>query len=154
MDIDLKFFERAAKPFGINPALLMAMAKVESGLNPYAVRFEPKWRYHWNCKEFAEELIITPQTEEMLQATSWGLMQVMGTVAREMGFDRHLTELTEPGLNVVIACKKLRLLFNKYKKTHDVISAYNQGSPRRNKRGFYENQNYVDKVLKELKTLV
>jgi len=150
MDIDLKFFERAAKPFGINPRILLAMAKVESSLNPWAARYEPGWKYHWRVDHYAKALRITEETEHMFQATSWGLMQVMGTVARELGFDRHLSELTDPNLNVIIACKKLQYLFNKHKRPHDVISAYNQGSPRRRKDGFYRNQQYVDKVVKEL----
>lgn len=146
-DFDFKALVKLSNSDSVKHSLLHALARAESSLNPYAARFEPNWSYHYNVGFWAKKLGITRATEHTFQATSWGLMQVMGTVARELGFDRHLTELVNPEYNVIIAIRKLDLLFEKYGKLTDVISAYNQGWPKKNADGTYANQRYVDKVL-------
>ena len=48
-------------------------------------------------------------TEAYARGFSWGLMQVMGQVAREMGFDSpSLSELCDPAQGLAIGCKILR----------------------------------------------
>lgn len=145
--IDFEFFVHICDPYPVSPALLYSIAMIESSLDPNTVRYEPNWRYYYDIKKFADDLDITSQTEHVLQSMSWGLMQVMGTVARELGFTRHLTELINPHFNVAIAIKKLEELFNKYDNLEDVVSSYNQGNPRKKADGLYMNQNYVNKVL-------
>lgn len=147
MKFDLSFFESMARHSEVSPSLLFALARVESNLDPNTARFEPEWRYHLDTSLWAKKLGITRDTERALQSFSWGLMQVMGTVAREHGFDRHLTELINPQLNVLIAIRKIEQLQKKYSSMEDVISSYNQGWPRKNADGTYRNQRYVDTVL-------
>lgn len=145
--INLEFFQHVARPYPIEPELLYAFAMVESSLDPNTCRFEPAWSYHYNVSKYAKKCQITRDTEKVLQSISWGLMQVMGTVAREHGFERHLTELTSPYLNLDIAIQKIMELQAKYEDIADVISSYNQGFPRKMGDGKYRNQAYVDKVL-------
>ena len=46
-----------------------------------------------------------PATEEIARSISWGLMQVMGQVAREHGFDgRFLSALCDPDAGVSMGC--------------------------------------------------
>ena len=46
-----------------------------------------------------------PATEEMARSTSWGVMQVMGQVAREHGFrGRFLSEICSPMVGIEIGC--------------------------------------------------
>lgn len=88
---------------GLDPALVMAVIEHESSWNPWAVRYEPAFyaRYIASMK--------LPETEKTLRATSFGLMQVMGQVAREKGFDeKYLTALCDPINGVVFGCRKLR----------------------------------------------
>lgn len=76
-------------------------------------------------------------------------MQVMGVVARELGFDGILTELCDEELGIAYGCKQLVRL-KKWQRGYsesDIIAAYNAGSARFDKQGNYENQSYVDKVL-------
>ena len=48
-------------------------------------------------------------TEAYMRAMSWGLMQVMGQVARETGFDAlFLSALCEPVQGLAVGCKVLR----------------------------------------------
>lgn len=145
--IDFEFFTHVCDPFTVSPALVYSIAMVESGLDPNTARYEPLWRYHYKTEMFAKDLGITKETEHVLQSISWGLMQVMGTVARELDFDRHLTELTNPHFNVFIGIKKLEQLFGRYDDLDAVVSSYNQGNPRKKADGSFMNQIYVDKVF-------
>jgi len=145
--IDLAYFQSICEPFKIDAKLVYAIAMAESALDPNTARFEPGWKYWYKIDDFSKSLRITRDTEKVFQATSWGLMQVMGTVARELGFNKHLTELTKPNYNVAIGVRKLQELFNKYDKLEDVISSYNQGYPRKNEDGEYRNKYYVNTVL-------
>ena len=48
-------------------------------------------------------------SEACARGFSWGLMQVMGQVAREMGFDAtFLSTLCDPEQNLAVGCKLLR----------------------------------------------
>lgn len=130
----------------IDPNLCIAIATVESSWEPFAVRYEPNWKYFYKIELFAKKNRITEQTEQVLQACSWGLMQVMGSVARELGFSQPLQQLCGPAYGVEYGCKKLLELKKLYHSELDVISAYNQGSPVKLPNGDYKNQHYVDKV--------
>lgn len=134
--------------------LLASIIQVESAGNDLAVRYESKWSYVYNAESFAKNCGITKQTEKFMQSCSYGLMQIMGTVARELGLhDIPLSVLFNPEKNLEYGCKKLNDLFYRYKDETDIVSAYNQGSPRKTKGGMYLNQTYVDKVCKRLHEL-
>jgi hypothetical protein len=136
----------------IDPMLITAICMVESGGNPWAVRHEPG--YQW-CVPGAKRPLTCPEaTEGFLQRTSWGLGQIMGATARDLGFDGWLTELLDPALNMIWVCSFIeRLAARLYGHREDVISAYNAGSPRKTPGGQYVNQAYVDKVLDRLRIL-
>jgi len=137
---------REAKAAGVSPFLALAITEVESAGDPAAVRFEPGWKYHYKVEDFAKACRITAETEKVLQSCSFGLMQVMGTVARELGFSGNLVQLSDPYIGAKYGCLKLAKLFSLLKSTDDVIAAYNAGSPNRTPDGKYVNQQYVDKV--------
>jgi soluble lytic murein transglycosylase-like protein len=87
----------------------------------------------------------------MGQSTSWGLMQVMGFNARDLGFKRRwLVELCRPEIGIDLGCQFLARLVAKYDSTEDAVSAYNQGAPRKRADGTYRNQHYVDRVMSYL----
>lgn len=84
---------------------------------------------------------------------SWGLMQVMGAVARERGLKGWLTRMLQPEVNLSIGIKHLQWLKGRWPERKKIISAWNQSSPQRHvgrggaRIGKYVNQAYVDKVL-------
>src|SRR3990167_3971339 len=95
----------AAHNHGLDPALVQAVCHHESdNWNPWAVRYEPAF-----YSRYIEKMVGLSQTEKTMRATSFGLMQVMGQVAREYGFDeKYLTELFDPLNAVTQGCKKLK----------------------------------------------
>ena len=56
-------FKKFGKKYGIDPNILIAIAKVESSLSLNTARFEPHWRYHYRTEEFAKKLGITNDTD-------------------------------------------------------------------------------------------
>lgn len=146
--------EKAAMS-GVNPELLLAIIQTESSFDPWVVRFEPRYSYFWFPRESASQCNILEETERNLQATSWGLCQVMGGVARELGFEKMLTQLVVPENCIYIGCLKIKQLMQRYgeESESDIIAGYNAGSARKLPSGMYRNQTYLDKVHRELETL-
>ena len=56
-------------------------------------------------------------------------MQVMGTVARELGFEGPMPQLCEPNIGIYYGCKKLFDLNRRHLTIMDALAAYNAGSP-------------------------
>lgn len=148
--------KKYADHFGLDKNLVEAICFVESSFNTQATRFEKDWRYFYEPRHFAEKLNIPVEQEEKNQATSWGLMQVMGAVARELGLTDKIETLTTPDIGLFYGCSKLKSLFHRKMCDNDeakVIASYNAGSPRMTKGGLFENQQYVDKVYRKLTEL-
>ena len=129
---------------GINPPLVQAIIEVESSGDPLAMRYEPEWPY------FVETGVrgVSRATEEMQQATSWGLMQVMGTTARELGCDApFLSALCSPRVGLEFGCRYLAKQLARYDGNEvAAVAAYNAGTARRRDDGDWINQSYVNKV--------
>ena len=138
--------------YNIDKVLILAMCDVESAYtwNPWIVKDEPGWTRFLDIQSYARAIHITIATEAALQRMSWGLMQVMGTVARELGHSTMLTELCKPEVVVDLGCKKMRKLLDYYGNREDAISAYNQGGTKKSVTGAYLNQGYVDSVLSRM----
>ena len=141
-----RIVEAAAQKNGCDPDVAIAIAMIESSWDTYAVKYEPNWKYLESVEAHAKADHITGETELQLQKFSWGLMQVMGSVARELGFTLALPMLCIPEFGAEYGTKKLAKLFRRYPSELDVIAAYNAGSPRKTEHGFYVNQGYVNKV--------
>lgn len=120
----------------------------ESAGNQWAARYEPRWKYWVDPERYANELHCTSETERMGQATSYGYMQIMGSVARELGFTDWFGKLYQADYNVSLGAAHLARLIYRYKEPRDVISAYNAGSPRKTPDGRLVNSAYVDGVMK------
>lgn len=134
-----------ALSYGIDPFLAQAIAQIESNLDPWKMRYEEKWMYFYLPAQYSKNLGISVLTERTLQQFSYGLMQVMGSVARELGFDRELIKLCDPEIGAQYGCMKLSDLKKKYSDELDLISAYNAGTPLK-LNGKYRNEDYVKKV--------
>ncbi len=146
----------------ISLELVAAIIKVESGGDPGAVRYEKNYKWLHRPEDFAGPN-CNLATEKELQKYSYGLMQVMGAVARENGIAAGAAAcptkalpsfLFDPKPNLLIGLKHLDTLRRRWdiQDQDALISAYNQGSPRRSLiTGKFKNQKYVDKVLKEMR---
>jgi len=143
---------KKAAEFGIDPKFVAAIIKVESSGDPSAVRFEPKWRYVLTPEKWAKKNAITVETERVLQSMSFGLMQIMGTKMRELGYDGPLSEAVDHDISGHYACKFLKQLFDKWQDPRMVAAAYNGGSPIMDpKTRLFRNEGYVVKVMKNYK---
>lgn len=149
---DQEIAERKAKQYGLPATLVKAIVEQESGGNPWAVRFEPNFLHYYVETTPTRFGPVSLETERMHRATSFGLCQVLGQVARELGFQGvFLTELCNPEVGIEYGCKKLAQLQKRYGVLEDVISGYNAGSPRKDSDGKYSNQAYVASVLLRMK---
>ena len=113
-----------AENFKIDGKLLIALCKVESGLNASAI----------NHNDGGEASI--------------GLCQVKLSTARWHGYKGLLNGLYNPKINAHYAAKHLAHLINKYKNEDKALAAYNMGSLKFNWRGEIWNRGYVKKVRK------
>jgi soluble lytic murein transglycosylase-like protein len=121
--------ERISGIYGINPKLVTALCVTESAMDPWATRFEPGWKWYLTPKAFSLTAHTTEKTEAVHQATSWGLMQIMGAVAREEGYNGPLPKLCIPEVGLEFGCRKLRKLIQKNIKLEDALASYNAGKP-------------------------
>lgn len=166
MKIDIRqHVHRCATRYGLSRSLVAAIAQVESAGNPHALRVETGYRWLWNVRsdepltlekptmiprDFPAPRFVTRATEFWQQKTSWGVMQVMGAVARELGAkEPYLAALTDPERGIEIGCKFLVSLHRRFGEDHGwagVVAAYNAGRPAYDDAGAFINQGYVDKV--------
>lgn len=149
----IKLIDEAAQEAGIDPNLVQAISSTESHHNPWAVRYEPFYKYLYFAREHADRLGVSVDTEITMQKCSWGLMQIMGGVARELGYGGPMPQLCDPSLSLKYGIMHLKSKLVKYGIESDAVSAYNQGSPRKTPGMMYQNQGYVDKVYSVLNNL-
>jgi hypothetical protein len=91
---------------GLDPALACAVIEQESAWNPWAVRYEPAFLSRYIAPLYTAGK-FSP-TEAYMRSMSWGLMQVMGQVAREFGFkEQSLAELCDPATGIEFGCRIL-----------------------------------------------
>jgi soluble lytic murein transglycosylase-like protein len=140
-----KCIQEAALDVGLPISVVTGIVCQESSGNPSATRYEPGF-----FKRYIIKLGLAGE-EAQGRATSWGLMQLMGQVAREMGFTAPFETLLDPDVGLYWGCRHLSKLKERHYREYGwagVIAAYNAGSPRKQKDGKWVNQDYVDKVTK------
>lgn len=88
---------------GLNDALVCAICEQESAWNPTAKRYEPAFYKHY-VSPLIYSIGISDE-EATDRSTSWGLMQLMGQVARELGFTEPISTLCDPATGLDWGCK-------------------------------------------------
>jgi len=157
---------QTADRFKVPQGLALAVCEQESSFDPWAWNPEPKYRYLWDVllnKPFrkltpAEDASEIPpldfkslrgvpaDAEWWGQQASWGLMQVMGAVARERGFmGKFLSELCDPGVGLQYGCIHLAAYLRRYKEPFPALEAFNGGPGAVGK-----NEKYAREVLARL----
>jgi len=163
----------AAQRHGLDPRVVRAQAGIESAWNPWAWNPEPKYRWFWDVRlgrpfrtldlsEIEREappadfhcFAGDPDQEWWGQQASFGILQVMGAVARELGFRGHyLTQLCDLELGLEYGCLKLA---SELRQTGDIRSAlarYNGGAKGNAPGGPLRNEAYVLKVETAMKRI-
>jgi soluble lytic murein transglycosylase-like protein len=144
---------RTSKIVGVDSNLCVAIADHETNLDPNKTRFESEWTYFHLPTYYSQKNGISLKTEKCLQSISWGAMQVMGAVCRELGYEDQLPLMIRPELGILFGCRKLKSLSAKYSVEYDVIAAYNAGTPIKDINGMYKNMFYVQDVSNRLRNL-
>ena len=146
---------RALEPgsYGIELELLLAMIYQESGGDEAALRYEVAWRYFWNPKAddglYSKDWTIEQNrthawnvlgsTEFHSQSFGWGLLQVMGSVARELGLKGYLAKMCDPSIGLKMG------LLHMQKKMRQA-----KGDVRRALEFYNGSAIYAEEVLKKL----
>jgi soluble lytic murein transglycosylase-like protein len=107
---DLIALARAtAEAHQLDAALVCAICEQESAWNPWAIRYEPAFFAHYVAPRLNAGKISN--TEAQARAFSWGLMQVMGQVAREHNFGSAPNpnssappQLCDPATGLAVGC--------------------------------------------------
>lgn len=143
----LEFCNDASARHQIDINWVLAIVQTESSGISSVMRYEDHWKYFARPEFYAERLKITVETERQLQKFSYGLMQIMGSVAREYGYADSLALLIDPFRSLEYGCRHLKNFRRRFPTGRDWIAAYNAGSPRKKPDGTYVNEQYVKKVV-------
>lgn len=124
-----------ATKYKLNHITVAALIVQESSVNPYAVRFEQAFMTRYTDKTRDIPGMVSSahwDSERICRSTSWGLMQIMGLVAREYGYGKlYLSELVDPHDNLDIGCKHLSTLIQRKGDEVRGLLAYNGGGDER-----------------------
>lgn len=123
-----------AATHGLDRFLLTAQVIHESGGIPWATRFERGYRWTFPPSEPRTIVAIPPcssDTEEVCQKTSWGLLQIMGATARELGYrEPFLSRLAvDASIALDLGCQYLLRQIDRHGGVERALAAYNAGSP-------------------------
>jgi len=137
-----------ADRFKLPQGLVLAVVEQESSFDPWSWNPEPRYRYLWDVlmqrpfrkltpaeiaseippKDFRAYKGVPADAEWWGQQASWGLMQIMGAVARERGFmGRFLSQLCDPPEGLKYGCIHLAAYLRRYKDPFRALEAYNGG---------------------------
>jgi soluble lytic murein transglycosylase-like protein len=128
---------KAAEAEGLDPAVVCAVVEQESAWNPWAMRYEPSFFAKYVAPLYTNNKVGA--TEAYARGFSWGLMQVMGQTAREMGMSSlHLSALCDPATGLAVGCKILKTkLARAGGELRKALLAWNGGA----------NPDYADEVV-------
>lgn len=109
---------------GLSPYIVCAVVEQESAWNPFAVRFESGF-----LQRYVKPVNpVAPTTMEIMRACSFGLLQVMGEVAQELGWrGYYLTDLCDPDNGLDYGTRKLQQCFQGRSDPEEALLIYNGG---------------------------
>ena len=136
----IKYSEKYRLP----PEIVYGIVQVESSFNQQATRYEPNYRWLYHPERFVSAH-HSIHTEIEGQKTSYGLMQVMGAVLRELGYSGYFPGILDHyEVQLEYGCRYLKKLINKHG-VEGGVEAYNAGHPLPGKSEYYQ------KVIKAAK---
>lgn len=122
----------AADRHGLDRSLVQALVEQESKYDTWSYKWEPAFQRH-----YIQPLGLS-DTETVARSISWGLMQVMGQSARELGFKGWLSKLNDPETGLEIGCQWFKVKLQKAGgDVHQALQLWNGGG----------NPTYADEVL-------
>lgn len=132
----------AGKHYEVHPELLIAIARTETSLNPWAVNVQGKG-YFPKSKE--EALQIAQKAYDERRSFDIGIMQINVWWLRKYGIS--LETAIEPKNNIIIGAFILKNEINRHGLNWKAVASYHTPVARNPQRGKY----YASKVLQNLK---
>ena len=155
MDRSSAAFADLCSRFAVDAKVFAAIVTVESQWRPLAFRYEPGFYYTVKVEEHSLANNVNQASERILQKSSFGLAQIMGGTARDLGYRGPLPALFEAEKSVEWGLRWYASVAKRYAMLRtavtDAIAAYNAGTAKRDIGGTYLNQAYVDKVMEAMK---
>lgn len=133
-----RLFTEACGLWGTPPTLAMAIARVESGMRPWAVNIQGR-SYFPPDRESALELARKAQARS--QSFDIGLMQINSFWLRRFGLNP--ADIIEPRINVILGCWILSEEMKRYGLSWRAIGAYHTSIDKNPSRA----KAYANKVL-------
>jgi len=121
------------KQYHVEPALAMAIARVESWLQD-----SPKSRYEPHLRDNLQynTWLTKEEQHDIKSYCSLGTMQVLVGTAKWLGYKGTPGNLRKPINNCKYGVKYIRYLIRKYYQIDKVILSYNAGNPYGNNTGY------------------
>lgn len=143
----------ASKLYGIDQIFLSALIQTESGGNQYAFRYEPDFSNVHPIPKLQNLWKVPAPTVLMMQKCSYGIAQVMGATAIDLGLLKEScpwpTLLFDPEVCMKYCCKLVLQKMKIYGKEPSLLYAsYNAGTPKKLASGVFKNQQNVDRFDK------
>lgn len=137
----------AAAQFSLDVNVVAAIVMTESGGKTWVARYEKQTdKYTRHLASHSRILGQTQETELIQQKMSWGLMQIMGFKARELGFEGYLPMLCLPHVGLEWGCRALERFLERERGDYfRAVASYNAGSVRY-QAGKLTKEAYVLKV--------
>lgn len=108
----------------LDPALVCAIIEQESNFDPWAIRYEPAF-----FEKYVAPISGLNITEMHGRAFSWGLMQTMGQVAREVGYKGPFPQLCSPETGITVGCEVFsRKMLAAHSDVHQALLYWNGGA--------------------------
>lgn len=92
--------KQAAGAANLDTAVICGICERESSWQPWTIRYEQTF-----YEMYVVPLNLADATEARARSFSWGLMQTMGQVAREVGYKGPLVGLCDPETSLQWGCK-------------------------------------------------
>jgi hypothetical protein len=130
--------------YDVNPVDIYALIMTESAGDTLAIRYEPNYMWTYDYRQWATKWRVSLETSAMLQKTSFGLCQLMGSVFIQLGFEKIPLIYLDVTNNIKAGIKFWVLKRKQYGSNPlDLYAAYNAGSVRYADNGNYVNQSAV-----------
>ena len=125
-----------ANQYGLPPEIVCGQVERESSWETNATRYEPAFFVRY-IEPMIDSGALADMQEAKNRATSFGLLQIMGQVARELGYDGPLESLLIPEIGLAWGCEKLAKCLSSAGNIAAALQRYNGGN----------NPNYAAEVM-------
>ena len=129
--------------FNVIPSLIVLRESLIQSVPANLIRAIIKVESDWNAQAIRQEPTIND--------SSYGLMQILGRTAQDLGYIGTSEGLLNPSVNIKLGTRYLKKQLDRYENDIDAaISAYNAGTAFIRSDGSFANQEYVNRVRRWL----